>query len=441
MGFRFGVYAFDDERGLEGPAGRIPLRPKDARLLAVLLSADGRTVSKDAIIDTVWNDRVVTEDSITQAVRRLRSALPPSGGQQIVQTVYGSGVRIGVQIARGSVDASPPSAIAASASVEATACLTSAREIAARRRPRDFDAAVQVAQRAVELDPNFVAGWCALADLHVLRAGRMIAPPREAGACAVEAAERALQVDGRCAPALAARGWVRAVVELDVANGIGDFEASLRCDPRYWFARALHAWALVAAGRVGEAVAEIRASVELNPWAGWTSGGLGQYLYFAGDAEAGLREVRAAAQRFPDLEISQQQLSLVTSGVGLHDEAISAGRRAVELAPETPLVHSALACALARAGRRREARLQIQTIESMSLPAAGTWLASAHLALGQRERAIESLRVARQIGAPQFVYAFVDPRLEPLHGDAAFERLRPSPRGGQARKSLKQASL
>ena len=438
MVFRFGVYAFDDERGLEGPAGRISLRPKDSRLLTLLLSADGRTVTKDAIIETVWNDRVVTEDSITQAVRRLRSALPPAGGNQIVQTVHGTGLRIGVPIARGPTDASPTPAIAASASVEATACLTSAREMAARRRPRDFDAAVTAARRAVDLDPTFVAAWCALADLHVLRAGRMIAFPRDAGVSAVEAAERALELDSRCAPALAVRGWVRAVVELDVANGIGDCQASLGCDPRHWFARALYAWALVAAGRMAAAVAEIRASMELNPWAGWTSGALGQYLYFAGDAEAGLREARAAAQRFPDLEISQQQLSLVASGVGLHDEAISAGRRAVELAPETPLVHSALACALARAGQRKEASRQIHAIESLPLAAAGTWLASAHLALGQRERAIECLRLARQIGAPQFVYAFVDPRLEPLRGDAAFERLRPLQGLGQAGQSPKQ---
>lgn len=425
MGFRFAVYAFDDETGLEGPAGRIPLRPKDAGLLALLLGAEGRTVTKDAIIASVWKGSEVTEDSITQAVRRLRSVLPPAGGTQIVQTIHGLGLRIGVKVARGPVDQAPLPAIASSASVEATACLTSARELAARRGARDIETAVAVARRAVELDPHFVAAWCALADLHVLRAGRMLAAPRAAGASAVAAAERALELDSRCAPALAARGWVRAVIELDVARGMDDFESSLRCDPRHWFARALHAWALVAAGRMDAAVAAMRASSELNPWAGWTSGALGQYLYFAGAPDVALLEARAAVERFPDLEISQQQLSLVSSGVGLHVEAIAAARRAIELAPDTPLVHSALACALARAGQREEARRQIQAIESLPQPVAGTWLASAHLKLGQLDRALESLRLAREVGAPQFVYAFVDPRLEPLRGDVEFERLRP----------------
>jgi hypothetical protein len=36
-----------------------------------------------------------------------------------------------------------------------------------------------------------------------------------------------------------------------------------------------------------------------------------------------------------------------------------------------------------------------------------------------------ALACARDVGSPQFVYAFVDPRLADLNGDPAFERLRP----------------
>jgi hypothetical protein len=48
------------------------------------------------------------------------------------------------------------------------------------------------------------------------------------------------------------------------------------------------------------------------------------------------------------------------------------------------------------------------------------------LALGRRNRAIDVLARARDVGSPQFVYAFVDPRLADLNGDPAFERLRPA---------------
>ena len=74
---------------------------------------------------------------------------------------------------------------------------------------------------------------------------------------------------------------------------------------------------------------------------------LAQYLMFAGDREAALIEARVAVERFPEVEISHMMLSVVASGLGLHEEAEAAGRRAKELAPDTPLVHTALACALA----------------------------------------------------------------------------------------------
>jgi Flp pilus assembly protein TadD len=121
-------------------------------------------------------------------------------------------------------------------------------------------------------------------------------------------------------------------------------------------------------------------------------------------------------------------LSVVASGAGLHEEAVAAGRRAMELAPDTPLVHAALACALARAGWLKEATDLIQLIEVRSIGSPCPSLATAYLALGRRDRAIDVLTRAREVGSPQFVYAFVDPRLAELNGDPAFERLRPSNR-------------
>ena len=92
---------------------------------------------------------------------------------------------------------------------------------------------------------------------------------------------------------------------------------------------------------------------------------------------------------------------------------------------DTPLVHTALACALARAGRSDEATALLWTIEARGIAAQCPWLATAHLALGRRDRAIDVLARARDVGSPQFVHAFVDARLADLNGDPALERLRP----------------
>jgi tetratricopeptide (TPR) repeat protein len=258
-----------------------------------------------------------------------------------------------------------------------------------------------------------------------MRAARMTAPPREAGTAAIAAAGRALQLDANCAPALAARGWVRAVIDLDVHGGVADLDRSVQIIDNYWLTRGLRGWGYMAAGRTLDAVADVRAALDLNRWGNWYSGLLAQYLFFAGDRQAALIEARAAVERFPEVEISHMLLSMVASGVGLHDEAVATGQRAMELAPDTPLVHTALACALARGGWTAEATNLIQAIETQGIAAHCPWLATAYVALGQRDRAIDVLARARDVGSPQFVYAFVDPRLADLNGDPAFERLRP----------------
>lgn len=427
MRYRFLEYRYDAEHGLEGPSGRIPLRRSDSRLLELLLEADGRIVPKDVLIASAWGNREVSEDSLFQATRRLRAAMPGVPGSEVIQTIKGAGLRIGVAVRRSPAAAPGVApAFAPSDNLQAVASLSSAWELAARRSPRELEAAVAAAELALRLDPEYVAAWCGLAMFHLMRAARLTAPPREAGAAAVAAAARALELDPECAPALAARGWVRAVIELEVERGLVDLDRSVQISDDYWLTRGLRGWGYMAAGRAKDAVAEVRAALVLNRWGNWFSGLLAQYLFFAGAREAALVEARAAVERFPEVEISHMLLSIVASGVGLHDEAVAAGQRAMELAPDTPLVHTALACALARAGRREEALQLTRTIEARGIAAHCPWLATAYLAMGRRDAAIDVLERARDAGSPQFVYAFVDPRLAALNGDPAFERLRPA---------------
>ena len=76
MAYKFLDYRYDPELGLEGPAGRIPLRPRDTQVLRLLLEADGRTVPKDALIAAAWDGRDVSDDSLFQVTRRLRAPPP-----------------------------------------------------------------------------------------------------------------------------------------------------------------------------------------------------------------------------------------------------------------------------------------------------------------------------------------------------------------------------
>ena len=71
---------FDPLTGELALDGRtVKLRPRTAALLAHLLRHPGRTVGKDELLQAVWPDAVVTDDSLVQCVKEIRQALGESG--------------------------------------------------------------------------------------------------------------------------------------------------------------------------------------------------------------------------------------------------------------------------------------------------------------------------------------------------------------------------
>lgn len=88
---QFRGFTLDLNRGLLLKDDRaVPLRRKAFELLVCLAKEAGRVVSKADLIDAVWPDVIVTEDSLTQAIRDIRKVLGEAGPASI-RTVAGRG--------------------------------------------------------------------------------------------------------------------------------------------------------------------------------------------------------------------------------------------------------------------------------------------------------------------------------------------------------------
>ena len=143
----------------------------------------------------------------------------------------------------------------------------------------------------------------------------------------------------------------------------------------------------------------------------------------AGNKTEGLAVSVMLAKRFSTVDNSQAIASVLTSVKGLYEEAVAHGWMAMELAPYTPIMHTSLAYALAYAGRHDEARNVLTAIEESILPRPTAALAPVYLALGERDRAIALLQDAYERGVPQFASTRDDPRLMPLRGEPAVQRI------------------
>jgi class 3 adenylate cyclase len=78
-------------RTAEGEA--VDLRSQSVEVLSALAARPGEIVSKDALMQAVWPDRFVTEDSLTQCIADIRRALGDDG-HVIVQTLPKRGYRL-----------------------------------------------------------------------------------------------------------------------------------------------------------------------------------------------------------------------------------------------------------------------------------------------------------------------------------------------------------
>lgn len=83
---------------------QVSLGPTEFRLLHFLMTHPERVHSRAQLLDQVWGDHVFVEErTVDVHVRRLRAALEPSGLDQLIQTVRGSGYRLSAQVGSGAV--------------------------------------------------------------------------------------------------------------------------------------------------------------------------------------------------------------------------------------------------------------------------------------------------------------------------------------------------
>jgi DNA-binding winged helix-turn-helix (wHTH) protein len=93
--FLFGEYMLDtDRRELTRRADEIALGPQVFDVLAHLVQHRSRVVSKDDLLDAVWQGRIVSESTLTSHINAVRKAIGDSGAaQKLIRTVARKGFR------------------------------------------------------------------------------------------------------------------------------------------------------------------------------------------------------------------------------------------------------------------------------------------------------------------------------------------------------------
>ena len=112
MPFHFEDFVLDpDRRELRRAGALVAVEPQVFDLINYLVRNRERVVTKDDLLDAIWNGRVVSESTLTSRINAARRALGDSGDEQrLIRTVARKGFRFVGAVEIGPTQ--PPSAVA-----------------------------------------------------------------------------------------------------------------------------------------------------------------------------------------------------------------------------------------------------------------------------------------------------------------------------------------
>jgi TolB-like protein/tetratricopeptide (TPR) repeat protein len=120
MLYRFEQFELDTlAHELRRDGDTVPAEPQVFALLVLLVENRDRLVSRDEVVEKVWDGRAVSDAAISSRIKTLRRALGDDGrAQRLVRTVHGKGLRFVAPVTARAAEAAPAVAAPAEAAVE-----------------------------------------------------------------------------------------------------------------------------------------------------------------------------------------------------------------------------------------------------------------------------------------------------------------------------------
>ncbi|HSQ60076.1 MAG TPA: protein kinase, partial [Acidobacteriota bacterium] len=179
---------------------------------------------------------------------------------------------------------------------------------AAATSPQAIEIGLRHFQRAIELDPAFAPAWAGLADCHMVRASRGMAPPAEANRLARDAAAKALELDDTLADAHAVLGAV-ALQNLELRTASRHLERAIELNPGLADAYTVLARLYYCMERHREAQEADLKALSLDPLSMIIHTSVGDAYYYAREYERSLIYYRKAIELDPRFDGAHTDLA------------------------------------------------------------------------------------------------------------------------------------
>jgi tetratricopeptide (TPR) repeat protein/serine/threonine protein kinase len=219
------------------------------------------------------------------------------------------------------------------------------------REQGKVDDAIAACRQAIKLDPMLAEAHHELG-LGLWSQGKV----NEAIACF----RKAIALDPKSAPAHNSLGAILCDDLRDYENAAACFRKAIELDPKRALAHSNLGNALLAQGKLDEAIAEYRKNIKLDPKFAVAHSSLGNALLAQGKLDEAIAEYRKTMELDPENDIACFNLGQILTHLGKLDHAVAAFRKAIALNPGRAEPHYFLGLALLKLGQFDQALKALQ---------------------------------------------------------------------------------
>ncbi len=296
----------------------------------------------------------------------------------------------------------------------------------AKRTKPDVERSVEYFKQAVELDSNFALAYAAMADSYNGMTAYPYMAPKLAVPMAKAAANRALEIDPSLAEAHTALANSLACFDWNWKDAEREFKRAIELNPddagTHWRYGMFY---LMPVGRLEEAVAEGKRSLDLEPLDLNHGANLSGLYFYARRYDAALEHARQVHSLDANFIVGRWALSQVSIQKGMYAEVIELNEKALQTDPTNPVFLRFAGIAYAKAGRRDEAEKILGRFREL---AKTQYVMSYHLALiysalGDKDKALTELENAFIEHDYLLPRIKVEPFLDPLRDEPRYKEI------------------
>ena len=408
--YSFGGFRFDVARRTLTPkqGGTPTLLPNQAfDVLLMLVQQPGELIERSTLMDRVWPNVTVVDNSLSQVVATLRRILGDgASAPRYVATVSRRGYRFLTDVvAEDRIGRIPQAYQLYAVGWSALTRPDGARLAGAR----------QCLEAAVALDPDFAMAWTCLADAYFMSVTHGVSSWSDNLPKMGIAIKRAMALAPNQSEVHAIYGKFHELENVDWSSGVRHYRKALELNPQcYWGQRLLGIY-YVFCGRFDDGIELFRRCQAIEPLAVNLNCHIGMAHYYARRYETAVEQLELTLKMDPTFSVAHGFLGRTLLRLGKFDEAIA------EFEAMTSSVHSGasdILVAWAMMGRTAEARVGLDRLASQDRPFD---VAAVNAALGENDAAMDWLERAAEARAVGFFT--VDPLFDQIRHMERFQAL------------------